>query len=132
MDYEILLRGKDGKLQGGHSIKTPGDAPQSITLAQWPDVCNAINKATLATLDDCRAELEAVKAELDAYKKRGLDTAKYVVKVVDDPNISPEQTGILCKQAALGVMENEIERTRQALLAQRAEIDARLNGIAAL
>ncbi len=129
MQYEILLRGKDGKLQGGHSIKTPGDAPQSIAQAQWPDVCNAINKATLAALDDCRADLEAVKAELDAYKKQGVQAAKAVVQVVEDQSIDAEATALTCKAIALQILTPEIERQRQALLAQQAEIAAKLEAI---
>ncbi len=96
MDYEILIRGKNGAYMGGHRQATPRDLPEPITLAQWPDVCASINKATLATLDDCRAELEAVKAELDAYKKQGVQAAKAVVQVVEDPSIDAESTALTC------------------------------------
>lgn len=129
MDYEILIRGKAGQYSGGHRIATPGALPEPITAAQWPDVCASINTAALAELERITVELDATKAALDAYKAQGLQTAKAVVSVVENKAIDDKETALACKQIALQVMAGEIERERQALLAQQAEIAAKLEAI---
>lgn len=132
MDYEILIRGKAGQYSGGHRIATPGALPEPITNAQWPDVCASINTAALAELERVTAELDATKAALEAYKAQGLQAAKAVVSVVDNQSIDDKETALACKQIALQVLTPEIEHERQALLAQQAEIAAKLEAISGL
>lgn len=129
MDYEILIRGKNGAYAGGHRQATPRDLPEPITLAQWPEVCASINTATFAELERVTAELDAAKGELDAYKKQGVQAAKAVVQVVEDQSINAEQTALTCKAIALQILTPEIERQRQALISQQAEITAKLEAI---
>lgn len=145
--YEILLRGDaNGNYQGGHFIATPGGDAQPITDAQWPGVVKGLNDNFLATADKLNAErksqdeataeevakrLGPILNELETLKAKAQWAIEQSASAIADPSLDAESTVARIALVIAEVQKPEIEREREALLAEQAAIQERLAALPA-
>lgn len=120
--YTILIRNNDGII-GAAVYDTPTSDARPILAADWPEIGNEVNAATLEQLAAQELEL----TELRAYKAKIIETASELKTKVADPAFDSEQAAI---DAYDKVLLPEKELKRKALEQQQAEIAAQLAELA--
>jgi len=130
--YEILIRGKDGKISGAHALDTPTSDARPLTPEDLAAIAPAINAAALATIAGHAEEIAAKDAELAAAQK-SYDEIEAQRKAVVSAAIAangdvPTLLGIV-EMIAMPLVEQQKAAKAAAI---QAEIDAKQAELAAL
>lgn len=147
--YEILIRSNNGVFSGGSARATPTSQAVKIHLADWPEVCAAINVSTLARVEELEVELAAekearaaelatVNAERDAalaavtatleteraafqdYKSAAEGALKVAGDAIADPTLDDTSTLEVVRTAVAEISKPVAQRELEKLEAEEA------------
>ena len=122
--YRILIAWNGEKFQGASMQEKEGEEFRFIPETVWPDLCETINADALATVDAQAAQLTTLRSELAAYKARGLQAAKAVNAILDNPGLTPKQKTVAINAVTTDIQANERVRQKAKAMARLAEAQA--------